>query len=129
MGAQVVGDATVEGSGCILAAHAVDDAREGSVQTRCRVLARGGQSEEEDVVCSYALLEFREERCDTRSSGNENASSAGSVVGVGVAGCRVVEEVSVGEFEGDLVPGCGVGGPRRAVSARCLLYTSPSPRD
>ena len=51
-GVQVVGDATVEGFGCFLAAHAADDAREGSVQTCCRVLARGGQSEEEDVVCS-----------------------------------------------------------------------------
>ena len=64
-GAQVVGDATVEGFGCFLAAHAADDVGEGSIQVCCQVVARGRQTEEEDVICSYALLEFREERCDT----------------------------------------------------------------
>ena len=122
MGAQVVGDATVEGSGCILAAHAVDDAREGSVQTRCRVLARGGQSEEEDVVCSYRLLEFREERCDTCSSSDENAAAGRGSARVRASCRRVVEEVPVREFKIHLVAALCVACPRRTMPLGAHVY-------
>ena len=114
-GVQVVGDAAVEGFGCFLAAHAADDAGEGSIQACCQVVARGCQTEEEDVICSYALLEFREERCDTCSSGDENAAAGRGSARVRASCRRVVEEVPVREFKIHLVAALCVACPRRAM--------------
>ena len=113
-GAQVVGDAAVEGFGCFLAAHAADDVGEGSIQACCQVVARSRQTEE-DVICSYALLEFREEWCDTCSSGGEYAAAGWGSVRVRASCRRVVEEVPVREFKIHLVAALRVACPRRTM--------------
>jgi hypothetical protein len=71
--------------------------------------------EEEDVVCSYALLEFCEERCDTCSSSDEYAAAGRGSVRVRASCRRVVEEVPVREFKIHLVPALRVACPRRTM--------------